>query len=95
MDDYTVTITPADITIYTGGDGYGGVTNESGAIIDGTEASGLPEPGYHIELPAAVVNWLAEQDIIASGSDADTVAADLSQYLTLRITMTIRPVIGR
>ena len=82
MDDYTVTITPADITIYTGGDGYGGVTNESGAIIDGTEASGLPEPGYHIELPAAVVNWLAEQDIIASGSDADTVAADLSQYLT-------------
>ena len=82
MDDYTVTITPANITIYTGGDGYGGVTNESGAIIDGTEASGLPEPGYHIELPAAVVNWLAEQDIIASGSDADTVAADLSQYLT-------------
>ena len=82
MDTYTVTITPADITIYTGGTGYGGVTDESGAIIDGTEASGLPEPGYHIELPAAVVNWLAEQDIIASGSDADTVAADLSQYLT-------------
>ena len=82
MDDYTVTITPADITIYTGGDGYGGVTNESGAIIDGTEASGLPEPGYHIELPAAVVNWLAEQGVIASGSDADTVAANLSEYLT-------------
>ena len=82
MDDYTVTITPANITIYTGGDGYGGVTNESGAIIDGTEASGLPEPGYHIDLPDAVVNWLAEQGIDASGSNADDVAADLSQYLT-------------
>ena len=82
MDNYTVTITPANITIYTGGDGYGGVTNESGAIIDGTEASGLPEPGYHIDLPDAVVNWLAEQRIDASGSNADDVAADLSQYLT-------------
>ena len=82
MDDYTVTITPANITIYTGGDGYGGVTNESGAIIDGTEASGLPEPGYHIELPAAVVNWLAEQGITASSGTADAVAEDLSKYLT-------------
>ena len=78
----TITIQPANITIYTGGDGYGGVTNESGAIIDGTEASGLPEPGYHIELPDAVVNWLAEQDITASGGDADAVAEDLSKYLT-------------
>ena len=82
MDDYTVTITPANITIYTGGDGYNGVTDEDGNIVEGTETSGLPEPGYHIELPAAVVNWLAEQGVIASGSDADTVAANLSEYLT-------------
>ena len=82
MDDYTVTITPANITIYTGGDGYSGVTDGDGNVIPGTETSGLPEPGYHIELPAAVVNWLAEQGVIASGSDADTVAANLSEYLT-------------
>ena len=82
MDDYTVTITPADMTIYTGGDGYSGVTDGNGNIVEETETSGLPEPGYHIELPAAVVNWLAEQDIIASGSNADDVAANLSEYLT-------------
>ena len=78
----TITIQPANITIYTGGDGYNGVTDEDGNIVEGTETSGLPEPGYHIELPAAVVNWLAEQGVIASGSDADTVAANLSEYLT-------------
>ena len=82
MDDYTVTITPANITIYTGGDGYSGVTDGDGNVIPGTETSGLPEPGYHIELPDAVVNWLAEQGIIASGSNADDVAANLSEYLT-------------
>ena len=82
MDDYTVTITPADITIYTGGTGYGGVTDEEGNVITETETSGLPEPGYHIELPDAVVNWLEEQGIIASGSNADDVAANLSEYLT-------------
>ena len=78
----TITIQPANITIYTGGDGYNGVTDEDGNIVEGTENSGLPEPGYHIELPDAVVNWLEEQGIIASGSNADTVAANLSEYLT-------------
>ena len=51
--DYTVTIMPADITIYTGGDVYGGVTDENGDFVvedDDVEASGLPEPGYRIEL---------------------------------------------
>ena len=78
MDDYTVTITPADITIYTGGTGYGGVTDESGAIIDGTETSGLPEPGYHIDLPAAVESWLQEH-----GADLDD-AANLAEQLAFR-----------
>ena len=78
MDTYTVTITPADITIYTGGTGYGGVTDESGAIIDGTETSGLPEPGYHIDLPAAVESWLQEH-----GADLDD-AANLAEQLAFR-----------
>ena len=63
MDDYTVTITPADITIYTGGDGYSGVTDGSGNVIAGTESSGLPEPGYHIDLPDAVTTWLQNHNI--------------------------------
>ena len=78
MDDYTVTITPADITIYTGGDGYGGVTDEDGNIVEGTENSGLPEPGYHIDLPAAVESWLQEH-----GADLDD-AANLAEQLAFR-----------
>ena len=71
--DYTVTIQPADITVYTGGDAYGGVTDAKGNLI--TTASGLPEPGYHLELSADVVEWLQEE----TGSLG---AADLSKYLT-------------
>ncbi len=47
-----VFIAPADITIYTGGTGYSGVTDEDGNVIDEYEGSGLPEPGFHIVLPA-------------------------------------------
>ena len=51
-DVYEVFIAPADITIYTGGTGYSGVTDEDGNVIDEYEGSGLPEPGFHIVLPA-------------------------------------------
>ena len=50
-DVYEVFIAPADITIYTGGDGYSGVTDENGVAINNPN-SGLPEPGFHIILPA-------------------------------------------
>ena len=69
MDDYTVTITPADITIYTGGDGYSGVTDGDGNVIPGTETSGLPEPGYFITLPASVRSWLESKDVGSTGQD--------------------------
>ena len=46
-----VFIAPADITIYTGGTGYEGVTNDEGVAINNPD-SGLPEPGFHIILPA-------------------------------------------
>ena len=77
-EEEPITITPADITIYTGGDGYGGVTDASGEIIDGTEATGLPEPGYHITLTESAVDWLSEQ----LGKDAGLTAQDLSKYLS-------------
>ena len=50
-DVYEVFIAPADITIYTGGTGYEGVTNDEGVAINNPD-SGLPEPGFHIILPA-------------------------------------------
>ena len=78
MDDYTVTITPADITIYTGGDAYGGITNADGEFVtddDTIESGGLPEPGYRIELTQAVMDWLN----LETGVDG---ARDLEDYLT-------------
>ena len=50
-DVYEVFIAPADITIYTGGTGYEGVTNDEGVAINNPD-SGLPKPGFHIILPA-------------------------------------------
>lgn len=44
-----VTITPANITIYTGGEGYTGTVDNAGN--ESTTANGLPEPGYYITLP--------------------------------------------
>ena len=46
---YAITITPADIVIYTGGTGYSGVLDDAGDFV-GSMEQGLPEPGYHIDL---------------------------------------------
>ena len=56
--DYTVKITPADMTVYTGGEVYGNIVDEDGNVIE--ETSGLPEPGYYFVLSDDVTNWLAE-----------------------------------
>ena len=77
-DTTPITITPADITIYTGGAGYGGVTDANGNIIQSTETTGLPEPGYHITLTESAVDWLSEQ----LGEDAGLTAQNLSEYLS-------------
>ena len=50
-DVYEVFIAPANITIYTGGTGYEGVSDGAGNEIENSN-SGLPEPGFHIILPA-------------------------------------------
>ena len=68
-------ITPADITIYEGGNGYGGVLDAEDNIIDDTISSGLPEPGYFITLPADVQKWLQEQS-------SEIGAEDLSHFMT-------------
>ena len=57
VSDYTVKITPADIIAYTGGTSYSVIVDGSGEEI-GTATSGLPVPGYHIELSKDVQEWL-------------------------------------
>ena len=51
-DAQQIVITPADITVYTGGDGYDGVVAVEGGITVGS--SGIPEPGYYFTLPYAL-----------------------------------------
>ena len=72
---YAITITPADIVIYTGGTGYSGVLDDAGDFVGSTE-QGLPEPGYHIDLPDSVEAWLTSH-----GVDL-TQAANLANYLS-------------
>ena len=50
-----VTIRPADITVYTGGNSYDGVTDENGQIVSG---SGLPEAGYLLTVPEEINDML-------------------------------------
>ena len=55
-----IQIKPADITIYTGGDGYESVVTGSGNSQVGTASDGLPEPGFYVELPAALNQFMIE-----------------------------------
>ena len=68
----SLTITPADITIYTGGEGYTGVVDNAGQST--ATANGLPEPGFYVTLPT-------ELNALLGGSAS---AADLSDILTLK-----------
>ena len=72
---YAITITPADIVIYTGGTGYSGVLDDAGDFV-GSMEQGLPEPGYQIDLPDSVEAWLTSH-----GVDL-TQAANLADYLS-------------
>ena len=74
----SITITPADITIYTGGDGYSNVLDENGTPI-ATTAQGFPEPGYHLTLPDAVKEWLRTHNVAT-----DDVATNLAGILSFR-----------
>ena len=76
--DRTITITPADITVYTGGQSYEGVSDTSGEI---QSTSGLPEPGYYITLPA----WLNET-LDINDNPTDSEATDLSSLLKFTYT---------
>ena len=74
-DAQQIVIRPADITIYTGGDGYEGVVNGSDGEMTGSSTNhGLPEPGYYLVLPYDLNEDLRE-DLGVTGT------VDLSQHL--------------
>ena len=85
-DAEQVIVTPADIKIYTGGNGYSSVVNDVNAEVDNsTTSDGLPTPGYYIILPNDVnekVLAKAEQDGATVTNSAGKKVADLSDYLT-------------
>ena len=85
-DAEQVIVTPADIKIYTGGNGYSSVVNDVNAAVDNsTTSDGLPTPGYYIILPNDVnekVLAKAEQDGATVTNGAGQKVADLSKYLT-------------
>ena len=74
-----IVITPADITIYTGGEGYEGVVDASNGY--GETDHGFPEPGYYITLPTNLNNALLEDIQAAGGTIPEDGIVDLSQYL--------------
>ena len=78
-----ISITPADITTYTGGEGYDSVVNGTGNEIGATN-NGLPTPGFYINLPDDANKWLldnvSDEDKIQNA--AGDYIADLSKYLT-------------
>lgn len=74
-----VLITPADITVYTGGESYAGVIND---LEDGTadqSSEGLPEPGYYLTLP----DWINKKLSISSDDEGTSTGTnDLSNNIT-------------
>ena len=86
-----ISIEPADITIYTGGEGYESAVEGSGDSEVGKTSNGLPEPGFYITLPADVNQALIEKadpddvtEVEIEQEDGTTVkqdVVDLSKYL--------------
>lgn len=74
-----IVIKPADITIYTGGEGYDAsavVDVDGDELFDATdeEYTGLPVPGFYITLPTALNEQLRQ--------DANTDPVNLTRYLS-------------
>ena len=79
-----VTVQPADITIYTGGYGYTGAVNGSNGTSLGV-TSGLPEPGFYINLPDALDKALKKA---AQGAGEYTGSGPLDLSGHIRFTAT-------
>ena len=72
-----IIVTPADITIYTGGSDYeGGIVDEDGNKLAGSDSNGFPEPGFYITLPTALNDQLREDQ------EDSSLPVDLSNVLS-------------
>ena len=88
----TIRLQPADITIYTGGDGYESAVDGSDNTELGTTSDGLPEPGFYVTLPEELNNWMIKHaddedktTVEVTNEDGTTTqqtVVDLSDYLT-------------
>ncbi len=76
----TIFIQPANIAIYTGGEGYESVVEGTREELDGQQSQGLPEPGYYITLPDWVNALIKNNDNTTSLDENG--AADLSDILS-------------
>ncbi len=76
----TIFIQPANIAIYTGGEGYESVVEGTREELDGQQSQGLPEPGYYIRLPDWVNALIKNNDNTTSLDENG--AADLSDILS-------------
>lgn len=82
-DALQIIIRPADIIIYTGGEGYSSIVDENGNKVTPEDEmvsgdNGLPEPGYYFTLPYELNVKLREA--LDSGTDDPT---DLAQHLQI------------
>ena len=59
----TIRVTPADITIYVGGEGYEAVVDDEGTI----SKNSMPRPLFHVTLPAG----LSADDVVIKGTSTD------------------------
>ena len=77
-----IIVTPADITIYTGGDSYTGeIVDSNGVPVTSGEDetqdyNGFPEPGFYITLPTALNDQLREDQ------EDSSLPVDLSNVLS-------------
>lgn len=70
-----ITIRPADITIYTGGNGYEGVVGDEN--VSNLDNNGFPEPGFVVELP----DYLKDIDVTDHDKFFLTYESDDAKYV--------------
>lgn len=86
-DAQQIVIWPADITVYSGGDGYSSVIGRDEAVegdestVEGTSGNGLPTPGFYITLPYDLDNALKNGHTEGDGELLNG-AIDLSDILS-------------
>ena len=76
----TVKITPADVTIYVGGHGYGGVVVDEDGTLTTDKDNGFPKPGFLLTLPESLQNVDIEKLTLQYEDGANTYAWGFVKY---------------